>query len=91
MLQNTIAEDFIIGSGELHTILDFCQYTFEYLGLNYQDYVVVDPKMYRPSETMYLLGDIEKAKKNLNWIPKTSFNQLIKMMIDSDMEQLLKK
>lgn len=91
MLQNTIAEDFIIGSGELHTILDFCQYAFEYLGLNYQDYVVVDPKMYRPSEPMYLLGDIEKAKKNLNWTPKTSLNQLIKMMIDSDMEQLLKK
>lgn len=90
MLQQEIAEDYIIGSGQIATVREFCRIAFEYLGLDYQEFVVVNPDVYRPSEPVHLVGNIEKAKKNLNWTPKTNLIQLVHMIVDSDMEQLLK-
>uniref|UniRef100_UPI004047EE79 GDP-mannose 4,6-dehydratase n=1 Tax=Algoriphagus sp. TaxID=1872435 RepID=UPI004047EE79 len=89
MLQQEIAEDYIISSGQITTVREFCRIAFEYLGLDYQEFVVVNPDLYRPSEPVHLVGNIGKAKKNLNWTPKTSLMHLVHMMVDSDMEQLL--
>lgn len=89
MLQKDIAEDYIIGSGQINSVREFCRIAFEYLNLDYQEFVIVNPEIYRPSEPFYLVGNIEKAKKNLNWTPKTSLSQLIQMMVDSDIDHLI--
>lgn len=88
MLQQTTAEDFVIATGEMHSVADFCQLTFEYLSMDYRDYVVKDPRYVRPAEVDLLLGDSTKARKVLGWEPKISFKQLAHMMVDADMARL---
>jgi GDPmannose 4,6-dehydratase len=88
MLQQSTAEDYVIATGEMHSVADFCQVTFEYLGLDYRDYVVKDPRYVRPAEVDLLLGDSSKARKALGWEPKVSFTQLARMMVDADMARL---
>ncbi len=90
MLQQDKPEDFVIGTGETHSVRDFCDLTFSRLGLNYEDYVVVDEKFFRPAEVKILLADPAKAKHKLDWKPEVSFKGLVEMMVDADMDRLKK-
>jgi len=86
MLQQDSADDFVIGTGETHTVREFVEIAFNHVGLDHQKYVVVDPKFYRPAEVDLLLGNPTKAIKTLGWKPDVSFNQLVTMMVDADMK-----
>lgn len=86
MLQQDDADDYVISTGETHSVREFCEIAFNLLGLNYTDYVSVDPIYYRPSEVDLLLGDSSKAQSVLGWKPNTSFNDLIKIMIENDLQ-----
>ena len=88
MLQQEKADDYVVATGRTTTVRDMCQIAFEHVGLNYEDYVVIDPKFYRPAEVDLLLGNPEKAKKALNWEAKTSLEELIKMMVDADLRRV---
>jgi GDPmannose 4,6-dehydratase len=91
MLQHNQPDDYIVSTGKTHTVRQFCEYAFGYLGLNYQDYVREDVSSYRPSETAILVGDASKVKSRLNWSPKVNFNELVQMMVDADIQSLLEK
>ncbi|HKZ35277.1 MAG TPA: GDP-mannose 4,6-dehydratase [Patescibacteria group bacterium] len=89
MLQAQTAADYIIATGQLHSVEEVCQIAFEHLGLNFKDYVKVDKSLFRPSEAKEPVGDAGKAKNELNWQPKTSFRQMIIKMVEHDL-QLIK-
>ncbi len=91
MLQQDEPEDYVIATGESRSVLKFLEQTFNYLGLDYHDYLVMDEKLYRPSEVNILQGDASKARKNLGWSPAVSFEELVKEMVDSDLEWYSKK
>ena len=82
-LQQEKPEDFVIATGETHSVKEFVVEVFDYLGLNWEKYLVIDPALYRPAEVNLLLGDSSKAQKVLGWKPKMSFSSLIHMMVDS--------
>ncbi len=86
MLQQDRPDDFVIATGETHSVREFTQKVFSKLDLDYEKHVKVDPRYFRPTEVDVLLGDASKAKNILGWEPKVSFDQLIDMMIDSDLE-----
>ncbi len=88
MLQQPVADDFVIATGEMHSVADFCKLAFEHLDMDYRDYVVKDPRYVRPAEVDLLLGDPSKANKQLGWEPAVSFKQLVNMMVDADMARL---
>lgn len=88
MLQQDQPDDFVIGTGESHTIREFLQEAFTYVGLNYEDYTEVDPKYFRPTEVDYLLADPTKSRKILGWEPKIKYHQLVRIMLDADLELL---
>lgn len=88
MLQQDTPDDFVICTGETHTVRKFCELAFGALDLNYEEYVVIDPKFYRPSEVDLLIGDRTKAEKVLGWKPETSFEELVRMMVESDYKAL---
>jgi GDPmannose 4,6-dehydratase len=88
MLQNDDASDYIIATGELHTVREFCDIAFDYLGLNFRDYVRVSTSAYRSKEDVPLIGCIDKAKVELNWKPEINFKDLVRMMVDADLEKL---
>ncbi len=85
MLQTDEPDDYVIATGETHSVREFCELAFSHVGLNYEDYVVVDPQFYRPAEVNLLLGDASKAQKELGWTPECSFEELVRMMVDHDM------
>lgn len=86
ILQQEKAEDFVIATGETHSVKEFLVEVFGHLGLDWQEYVDIDPRYYRPTEVDILQGDASKAKKVLGWEPKVSFQELARMMTDADME-----
>ncbi|MBF2067136.1 MAG: GDP-mannose 4,6-dehydratase [Calothrix sp. C42_A2020_038] len=88
MLQQEQPDDFIIASGETHSVKELVECAFNYLDLNWQDYVVVDPAFYRPDEPVQLVGCIYKIKAELSWKPQYSFKQLVELMVDYDLQQL---
>ncbi len=88
MLQQDEPDDYVIATGKTHSVRELCVVTFSYLGLDYRDYVVSDPKFYRPAEVDQLVGDASKARRVLGWEPRVSFEELIHMMVDADMEAL---
>ena len=88
MLQQDDPGDYVIAMGETHTVREFCEIAFSHVGLDYEQYVKVDPRFVRPAEVDLLLGDPSKAKAELGWEPKVSFRGLVEMMVDSDMERL---
>ncbi len=88
MLQQDEPDDYVISTGETHAVRELCEVAFNRLGLNYQDYVVVDQKFYRPAEVDLLIGDATKGKQKLGWEPTVTFKQLIEMMVDADLEAL---
>ncbi len=86
MLQADKPDDFVIATGETHSIREFLNETFALLKLDWEKYVEIDPRYFRPAEVDLLLGDSSKARKALGWKPKVDFKQLVKMMLDSDLE-----
>ena len=91
MLQQEEAEDYVIATGVDRTIGDFCRAAFEQVGLDWQEHVVVDPKFFRPAEVNILLGDGTKAKEKLGWEPEISFEEMVQMMVDRDLEVVAEK
>lgn len=88
MLQQDIPDDFVVATGQTHTVRQFCEHAFGHVGLNYEEYVQVDPKFYRPAEKHVLVGDATKAKEILGWQPEIGFEELISEMVDADIEYL---
>ncbi len=86
ILNHSKSDDFVIATGETHTIKEFLEIAFDYVNLNYEDFLEISEKHFRPNEVGYLLGDPAKAKKELKWSPKTSFKDLVIMMLDHDIE-----
>jgi len=91
MLQQDVADDFVVASGETHSVRKFLEIAFSHVGLNYEDYVVIDPEFIRPAEVELLLGNPAKARQKLGWQPKVSFEQLVTMMVDADMDRQMGK
>lgn len=85
MLQQVEPDDYVIATGETHTVKELVEIAFEHVGLNWQDYVVQDPRFMRPAEVDILLGDPSKAKHKLNWEPQVNFEQLVRMMVEQDL------
>ncbi|MDR7314964.1 GDP-mannose 4,6-dehydratase [Brevibacillus nitrificans] len=90
MLQQNTPDDFVIATGKTSTVEEMCRIAFDYVGLNYQEYVVIDPALYRPAEVDILLGNPEKAKRELGWAPKTKLEQLVHMMVEADLQRVAK-
>jgi len=88
MLQQESPDDYIIASGEAHSVRELVDCAFSYLGLDYQQYVSVDPAFYRPDEDVLLVGSIDKIKTQLNWRPEYSFQRLVESMVDDDLKTL---
>jgi GDPmannose 4,6-dehydratase len=88
MLQQDTPDDYVLATGETHTIRELCEVAFNYIGLNWEKYVVIDPKFYRPAEVDLLIGDPSKAGRVLGWEPKVSFKELVHMMVDADLKEL---
>lgn len=85
MLQQDKADDYVVATGETHTVREFLELAFGYVGLNYNDYVKIDPKYYRPTEVDLLIGDSTKAKEKLGWKPSVTFKELVRLMVESDL------
>lgn len=88
MLQQDKPDDYIIAFGSVHTVRNICEIAFGHVGLKWEDHVEVDPRFLRPTEVFSSRGDFSKAKKQLGWYPKTSFEELITMMVDKDLKLL---
>lgn len=84
MLQQEQPDTFIIGTGETHSVREFCEIAFSHVGLDYKEHVVVDERFYRPAEVDLLISNPSKARTKLNWEPEVSFKKLVTMMVDSD-------
>ena len=91
MLQQDTPDDYVVGSGETHSVREFCEKAFGYLDLDYRDYVVQDPRFYRPAEVDLLVSDPSHARQKLGWQPQVDFDGLIRMMVDSDLKRLGKE
>jgi len=85
MLQQPEGDDFVIGTGEAHSVRELCEVAFSHAGLDYRKYVEIDPRYYRPTEVDFLLADPSKAMKQLGWKPRTTFQALVREMMDSDL------
>ena len=88
MLQQDEPDDFLIATNEAHSVRDLVNIAFARVGLNPDDHVRIDPQFYRPAEVDHLIGDYSKAKEQLGWEPRTSFEELVNLMVDSDLEML---
>ena len=91
MLQQDAPEDFVICTGETHSVREFCEVAFGHAGLNWEDHVVIDEAFFRPAEVDLLVGDATKAEELLGWKPGTSFENLVTMMVDADLDLLTGK
>lgn len=87
MLQQDEPEDYVISTDEAHSVRELVEVAFDHVGLNWKDYVVIDPKFVRPAEVDLLLGDSTKARNKLKWQPRLKFEELVKMMVDYDVER----
>jgi len=85
MLQQDEPDDYVIATGETHSVREFCEKAFGQLDLDYRDYVEIDSRYFRPAEVDILVGSYEKAKKVLAWCPRHSFDELVAMMVASDL------
>jgi GDPmannose 4,6-dehydratase len=86
MLQQEFPDDYVVGTGESHSIREFLDEAFGYVGLNWHDYVKIDPRYFRPTEVDYLMADPSKAKRLLGWEPRIKFHELVRIMVDADLE-----
>ena len=87
MMQHEDPDDWVLATGETHTVREFAEEAFKIVGLNYEEFVEISEKYFRPNEVDHLLGDYSKAEKSLGWTPKTSFSELVKMMVEHDIEE----
>jgi GDPmannose 4,6-dehydratase len=88
MLQQPSPDDYVIGTGESHTVREFVEAAFDRAGLDWQRHVEIDPRYYRPAEVDDLRADTSKAREILGWEPRVTFQQLVRMMVDEDMAEL---
>jgi GDPmannose 4,6-dehydratase len=88
MLQQDQPDDYVIGTGETHTVQEFVECAFAHVGLDWRAHVVIDPKFYRPAEVDLLLADSRKARHTLGWAPQVNFEGLVQMMVDADLATL---
>jgi GDPmannose 4,6-dehydratase len=88
MLQQEQADDYVIGTGQTHSVEEFVRIAFDHVGLEWRRHVVVDPLFYRPAEVDLLLANPAKARSHLGWEPQVSFEQLVTRMVDSDLAHL---
>ncbi|OGO31879.1 MAG: GDP-mannose 4,6-dehydratase, partial [Chloroflexi bacterium RBG_16_54_11] len=88
MLQNDQPQDFVVGTGETHSVQEFCENVFSSLDMDYRQYVVQDAHFYRPAEVDMLVADASRARQMLGWAPKVDFNGLVRLMVDSDLTRL---
>ena len=86
MIQQDQPDDFVVSTGETHSVKEFLEIGFDEVGLQYEDYIVIDKRFFRPAEVDLLIGDSRKAKLKLNWVPQVSFDELVHMMVRSDLE-----
>ncbi len=91
MLQQDKPDDYVVGTGETHSVREFVEIAFDRVGLDWKEYVTIDPKFYRPAEVDQLLADPAKARKNLGWEPKVAFEELVCEMVDKDLAALSSK
>lgn len=91
MLQQEKPDDYVIGTGESHSPREFLDEAFGYLGMDWKEYVEIDPRYYRPTEVDYLLSDPSKARMELGWEPKIKFHELVRIMVDADLELIGEK
>jgi GDPmannose 4,6-dehydratase len=78
-------DDYVMATGEAHSVREFCEAAFAHVGLDYRDYVIIDPRFYRPAEVDVLLGDYSKIKKAIGWEPTVTFKELVVRMVNHDM------
>jgi len=88
ILQAPEPGDFVIATGEQHSVREFCELAFSHVGLDWRDYVEIDPRYFRPAEVDSLLGDASKARRELGWEPKVGFEELVRIMVDADVKML---
>jgi GDPmannose 4,6-dehydratase len=88
MLQQDEPDDFVIGTGEAHSVRELVEVAFDHVGLDPEQYVRIDPRFLRPAEVEHLVGDSTKAREKLGWQPRTSFDELVRLMVDADLELL---
>jgi GDPmannose 4,6-dehydratase len=88
MLQQEEPEDYVIATGEAHSVRELVNVAFEHVGLNPEGHVRIDPRYLRPAEVEHLVGDYSKAREKLGWEPRTSFEEMIRLMVDADLELL---
>jgi GDPmannose 4,6-dehydratase len=88
MLQQAEPDDYVMATGETHTVRELLEIAFGYVGLDWQEYVEIDPKFFRPAEVDYLCGDSRKAREVLRWEPTVTFQELIQMMVQADLSRL---
>ncbi|MHB8863858.1 MAG: GDP-mannose 4,6-dehydratase [Pirellulaceae bacterium] len=91
MLDHDTPDDYVIATGEKHSVREFAKIAFEHVGLDWEKYVEVDPKFLRPAEVTTLCGDCSKAKRVLGWQPEVSFHELVQMMVEADMNRVQKE
>jgi GDPmannose 4,6-dehydratase len=87
MLQSSVPEDYVIGTGEAHSVREFLKEAFDYSGLSYEEYIEIDKRYFRPTETEALVADPSKARQELNWQPRIKFKDLVKIMVDADLRK----
>ncbi len=88
MLQQSEPDDYVVSTGESHSVQELVEIAFDHVGLKWKNYVRQDPKMLRPAEVDHLVGDASKAREKLGWTPDVDFQGLVRMMVDADMRRL---
>jgi GDPmannose 4,6-dehydratase len=91
MLQQDTPDDYVIGTGEAHSVREFVETAFARVNLDWRDYVEIDPRYFRPAEVDFLLADATKARRVLGWEPEVTFQELVRLMVDADMEEVAAK
>ena len=92
MVQQEVPDDYVVATGETHSVRDFLNIAFAHVGIDeWEDYVVIDPKFYRPAEVDYLLGDPSKAGRKLGWKPRIKFEELAQRMVEADINEELRR
>ena len=86
MMQQPVPDDYVLATGETHSVREFLDLAFEHAGLDWKKYVEIDPRYFRPAEVDSLLGDSTKARTKLGWQPRVSFPELVRMMVEADLE-----
>ena len=90
IVQHSEPDDFVVATGETHSVREFCEIAFSHLGMNYEDYVRIDERLVRPAESVLLTGDASRAREKLDWVPAIGFEELIAEMVDADLARLRK-